>query len=212
MSGVLAPLLAMPGYGLAALVILLLYGIQSEVRFGARARAVRAGPADRYSTLALSLAAVVPVLGFVLAMKAGSPSFAALLPEWFRGAAMPGLPATAWAGVAAAACGAALRLWAVLTLRERYTRTLLVGEEHPIERGGPYRFVRHPGYLGSLLCLNGVALASGNWVALVASLAVTITAYMYRIKAEDEMLVARLGAAYARYREQVGALFPRLGA
>jgi protein-S-isoprenylcysteine O-methyltransferase len=104
--------------------------------------------------------------------------------------------------------GLGLRIWAVLTLRERYTRTLLVQREHAIERGGPYRWVRHPGYLGSLLCLNGIALASGNSATLIASLLATSAAYSYRIKVEDEMLVAGLGANYAEYKGQVRALLP----
>jgi protein-S-isoprenylcysteine O-methyltransferase len=69
---------------------------------------------------------------------------------------MPGLPAVAWTGVLLGALGLGLRFWAVLTLRDRYTRTLLVQDDHAIERGGPYRWIRHPGYLGSLLCLNGI--------------------------------------------------------
>ncbi len=198
----------LPGYGIAALVVLLAYGIQSEIRFGARARTMRTGSADRKSTFAVSVAAAVPVLGFVLAMKASSPSIAALLPRWFRAAVSPGLPMVAWLGVAAGTCGIALRLWAVLTLRERYTRTLLIQRDHSIERGGPYRWVRHPGYLGSLLALNGIALASGNWATLLASLVATGAAYRYRIRVEDEMLVAALGDPYAEYRREVGAVLP----
>ncbi len=210
MSDLIARFAALPGYGIAALAVLLLYAIQTEIRFGARARTIRAGPADHGSTLAVSLSAAVPVLGFVLAMKAGSPGVAALLPRWFRGAALPGLPASAWLGAGVGASGLALRLWAVLRLRERYTRTLLVQQEQAIDRGGPYRWVRHPGYLGSLLCLNGVALASGNWVVLLASLLSTLAAYRYRILVEDEMLVEAFGDSYAAYRREVGALVPSL--
>jgi len=101
-----------------------------------------------------------------------------------------------------------IRLWSVLTLRQRYTRTLLVHEGHAIERGGPYRFVRHPGYLGSLLCLNGIALASGSALVFVASLAATSAAYAYRVRVEDAMLVAAFGASYESYRREVGALLP----
>jgi protein-S-isoprenylcysteine O-methyltransferase len=208
MSDLIARFTALPGYGIAASVVLLLYVIQSEIRFGRQARTTRAGAADRKSTLALSVAAAVPVLGFVLAMKASSPTTAAMLPRWFRSAELPGLPWSKWLGVLLGACGVALRLWAVLTLRERYTRTLLVQHEHAIERGGPYRWVRHPGYLGSLLALDGIALASGNWVALLASLVVTFAAYGYRIRVEDEMLVAAFGDSYAELRRDVGALVP----
>lgn len=189
--------------------MLLLYALQSEIRFGSRARRMRAGKSDRISTLIVSASSAVPVLGFVLTMKASSPAFfPALLPQWFRHAFIPGLPGIAWMGVVLGICGLALRLWAVLTLRDRYTRTLLVQHEHSIERGGPYRWVRHPGYLGSLLCLNGIALASGNSVTLIASLLATLGAYSYRIRVEDAMLVAAFGHSYGEYRRQVRALVP----
>ena len=187
---------ALPAYGIGALLVLLLYTAQAEVRFGAKARSMAAGASDRGSSFVLSFAAAVPVIGFVLAMKGRLP-----LP-------LPGMPAIAWMGVGIGALGSLLRFWAVLTLRERYTRTLLVHEEHTIERGGPYRFVRHPGYLGSLLCLNGVAMGSGNTLALLASLAATFAAYAYRVRVEDAMLVAAFGAPYETYRREVGALLP----
>ena len=208
MSDFIAPFVALPGYGLAALVVLLLYGVQSEIRFGKRARTMRAGSADRKSTLAVSVGAAVSVLGFALGIKANSSSPPTYLPLWFRGAVLPGLPAIAWLGVALGVCGIALRLWAVLQLRDRYSKTLFVQDQHAIERGGPYRWVRHPGYLGSLLALNGVALASGNWITLLASLIATFAAYRYRIVVEDEMLVGALGDSYAAYRREVPALIP----
>ena len=58
------------------------------------------------------------------------------------------------------------------------------------------------------MTLNGLAMASGNYVVLLASLAATGVAYAYRIKVEDAMLVAQLGAPYAAYRAQVRALIP----
>ena len=195
----------LPPYGLAALAVLLLYAVQSELRFGAKARSHVTGPSDRGSTVAVSLASAVPVFGLALAMKAATIS---RLPEWFARAALPGMPAIAWAGVALGVLGLVLRAWAVLTLRERYTRTLLTHEVHVVERGGPYRWVRHPGYLGSLLTLDGVAMGSGNWAVLGASLVVTFAAYAYRIRVEDEMLVRAFGETYDAYRREVGAVIP----
>lgn len=208
MSEIISRFAVLPRYGIGALVVILLFAIQSEIRFGARARTMRAGASDRNSTLALSLSGVVPLLGFALAMKANSPAMVSMIPNWFRYAVLPGLPGLGWLGVVLGGCGLALRLWALLTLRERFTRTLLVQEHQSIERSGPYRWIRHPGYLGSLLCLNGIALASGNLITLLVSLAVTAVAYGYRIRIEDEMLIAALGPPYAEYRNQVRALFP----
>ena len=86
---------SLPSSGIGALFVLLLYALQSEIRFGSRARTFRTGAADRNSSLAVSLSAAVPVLGFVLAMKSGSADVM-WVPHWFRTSAMPGLPAVAW--------------------------------------------------------------------------------------------------------------------
>lgn len=211
MNSLLQGFAALPPYGLGGLVVLLLYTVQSELRFGNKARRMSAGSDDRGSTLALSLSALVPVFGFVLAMKART-SHRSWLPAWLgRDGSFPGMPAIAWAGVCIGLIGLSVRLWAVLALRERYTRTLqIVSNDHAVERGGPYRFVRHPGYLGSLLCLNGVALASGNVWVFAISLAATFAAYAYRIRVEDRMLVERFGAQYEQYRREVPALVPFL--
>ena len=199
MLDLLRPFTALPGYGVGALVVLLLYAIQSEIRFGAKARMITAGPEDRGSTWAVGLSSAVPVIGFVLAMKTRASPGLRL---------MPAMPHIAWVGVCIGALGVLIRLWSVLTLRDRYTRTLLVGTSHSFERGGPYRFVRHPGYVGSLLTLNGIALASGDLLTLIVSVAATAVAYTYRIRVEDAMLLSRFGAAYQQYREQVGAVLP----
>ena len=61
---------------------------------------------------------------------------------------------------------------------------------------------------GSLLTMNGIALATANAATLAASLAVTLAAYAYRIRVEDAMLVAALGEPYDAYRRQVRALVP----
>lgn len=205
MSNYFDGFMALPAYGLGAVIILVLYLVQAEVRFGSKARSHAAGASDRGSSVMLSLASMVPVFGFALAMKAPVSSW---IPGVFRTAPLPGMPAAAWAGVVLGAIGLAIRLWAVLTLRERYTRTLLTHDEHAIERRGPYRWIRHPGYLGSLLALNGIAMASGNLAVLATSLLATVAAYAYRIRVEDEMLVEAFGEAYAAYRREVPALIP----
>lgn len=54
-------------YWIGAVAILVLYVIQSEVRFGERARKGEGEATDRGSSIALSIAALVLVLGFVFA-------------------------------------------------------------------------------------------------------------------------------------------------
>src|SRR5213082_1135499 len=92
MSELLSPFAALPSYGRGGLAVLLLYAIQSEIRFGSRARAHRTEASDRNSTWVVSISAAVPVLGFALGMKASSPGGSSWLPHWFSAATVPGLP------------------------------------------------------------------------------------------------------------------------
>ncbi len=204
--------LALPPYGMAGVLVMFLYAIQSEIRFGAKARAMFGGASDRGTTMAVTAASLVAIAGFVAAMRAPTLARLVNVPAWlFWPGAVPGMVAAAWVGIALGILGLLLRLWAVLTLRQRYTRTLLIGDGHAFERGGPYRFVRHPGYLGSLLCLDGLALASASVPIFLVSVAAAAAAYAYRIRVEDRMLVATFGAPYEDYRREVGALLPFVG-
>jgi len=74
-------------------------------------RAMKDGASDRFGTNALTLAMVVPLFGFIFAMKGRIPI------------TLPGMPETGWVGVILGASGFALRLWSLLVLRERFTRT-----------------------------------------------------------------------------------------
>src|SRR5215470_1144843 len=113
MPDALRPFSTLPSYGIGALIVLLLYAVQAEIRFGRKARTMTAGPEDRGSTWAVGLSSAVPVIGFVLAMKTRvSPGLGLL----------PGMPYIAWVGVGVGALGLLIRLWSLLTLRDRYTR------------------------------------------------------------------------------------------
>ena len=87
--------------------------------------------------------------------------------------------------------GEALRLWAAGHIEK--------GRE--ITRSGPYRFVRHPLYLGSSIMAIGFAVAAGSGfvVALVALyMALTLLAAM---RTEERALDQKFNGEYSAYRE-----------
>jgi protein-S-isoprenylcysteine O-methyltransferase Ste14 len=93
-------------------------------------------------------------------------------------------------GLGVAAVGEAIRVWAAGHIEK--------GRE--ITRSGPYRFVRHPLYLGSTLLGVGFAMASQSAVVaglVVVYLALTLTA---AIRTEEATLDDRFGGAYSDYR------------
>ncbi|HEY3158835.1 MAG TPA: isoprenylcysteine carboxylmethyltransferase family protein, partial [Vicinamibacterales bacterium] len=93
-------------------------------------------------------------------------------------------------GLLVAAAGEGIRIWAAGHLEK--------GRE--ITRSGPYRWSRHPLYVGSSVMAAGAAIASHS--AAVAVLGViyigfTITA---AIRLEEAYLSQQFGDAYDRYR------------
>jgi hypothetical protein len=83
MSALLQRLVELPAHGLAALAVLLLYVVESEIRFGARARSIAAGASDRGSTLALSIAPVI-----AMRSSAADPTGSCVIPAtWDRSCA-----------------------------------------------------------------------------------------------------------------------------
>jgi protein-S-isoprenylcysteine O-methyltransferase Ste14 len=108
------------------------------------------------------------------------------------------------------AVGLALKVWAMRALGRYYTRTLRTAEAQPVVDSGPYRFVRHPGYLGALLLWLGFGLAVRNWLAGLAIWSAMLAAYVRRMGSEEAMLLDALGDAYAAYRRRTWRLVPGL--
>lgn len=111
-------------------------------------------------------------------------------------------------GLALEAGSIGLRVWAMRSLRGHYARTLRVVEGQPVVREGPYRFVRHPGYLSVLVLWAGAALTARNAVAPVLALTAVGTAYRHRMDAEDALLRREL-PGYDEYEATTGRLLPR---
>ena len=76
---------------------------------------------------------------------------------------------------------------------------------------GPYRFSRHPQYLGNILVCGGAALAAGRSGPPLAFTAVAAAAYAAYIPAEEAHLERTMGHAYRRYRARTPRWIGRPG-
>ncbi|GET53672.1 hypothetical protein RhiirA1_406489 [Rhizophagus irregularis] len=94
-----------------------------------------------------------------------------------------------------------------MRINKFFTRILRIGEEFIVTEG-PYRYIRHPGYLGQLLIWIGFGLSSGNYlVALIIFIAIILT-YLYRIRKEEVVLLRTFGVDYLEYSTRVSKLIP----
>ena len=105
-------------------------------------------------------------------------------------------------GIAVLLVGGAVRRYAVRTLDEYFTPTVKIHENQQVVDTGPYRWVRHPSYTGSLLEYTGIGLVLSNWVSIVTIVGGLIIAYVYRIRVEERALSEELGEPYRRFLDR----------
>jgi protein-S-isoprenylcysteine O-methyltransferase Ste14 len=114
-----------------------------------------------------------------------------------------------WLGIACMVAGIALRLYAVRVLGQFFTTSVATrAGQHVVERG-PYRWVRHPSYSGSLLTIFGLCLALTSWVAFAGMIPARL-GFGYRIVVEERALQDALGDPYRAYMRRTKRLIPFL--
>ncbi len=125
-----------------------------------------------------------------------------------RLARRPQLPRAAGPlGVGLEAAGLGLRAWSMRTLGTSYSRTLRVERAQHVVACGPYRFVRHPGYAGSLMIWTGFALTSRSLPVVEVVCGLLGVAYHRRVAAEEALLRRDL-RGYAAYSARTKRLIP----
>ena len=98
-------------------------------------------------------------------------------------------------GAVIAIAGESIRVWAAGHLEK----------SKEVTQSGPYRYTRHPLYLGSSLIGIGMALAANNvmvFVIVIVYLALTLTAAM---RSEEAHLREKFGDAYDAYAQKRAA-------
>jgi protein-S-isoprenylcysteine O-methyltransferase Ste14 len=186
-----------PSFVAIALIILFFVTIERK-RKDHTARSVKAGEYDCFSTRLIGISIMTTWLMIALG----------LILNRYRIAQMPYASIVGWSGVVLMVGGLLLRHWAGQILGEFFTRTLLVREEQRVVQKGPYRYIRHPGYVGALMLWLGALLSTACWIAIGVAGIVVVGAYLYRVKVEEEMLVTTLGDEYRAYQGRTCRLIP----
>ena len=102
-------------------------------------------------------------------------------------------------GAALVLAGVTVRGWAVVSLGRWFTTVVRVADDQQVISDGPYRWVRHPSYLGLLLTLAGLGLMLTDWLSFLLAVLLPLAPLVWRIRLEERALHAGLGAAYDGY-------------
>lgn len=173
------------GFGISALVLArvnpVIYRARSRIRPGTKSW-------DK-ALLAVILPAMVAILP-VAALDAGRFHWSAV-PRW-----------AVISGYAGLLFGIAVTSWAQAVNPYFEPGVRIQSERHQrVIDTGPYRFVRHPGYVAALFLFFGMAFALGSFWALVPAVLASV-ALVLRTSWEDRLLRAEL-SGYADYAHRV---------
>ncbi len=110
------------------------------------------------------------------------------------------------AGSLVIAAGAALMAWSLVYFQSWRFRAKL-DSDHQLATGGPFRFLRHPIYMG----LNLLAVGSAIWVPtgiVWASVLLMAVGSDLRGRAEESLLAHAFGARYREYCTRTRRFIP----
>ena len=85
-----------------------------------------------------------------------------------------------------------LKWWAILALEQAWTFRVIVVPDATLVSRGPYRFVRHPNYIGVVGELASVALMTGAVVSGPIAIVLFTALLVKRIRVEERVLGAVL--------------------
>jgi protein-S-isoprenylcysteine O-methyltransferase len=173
-----------------------LYYLISEIILNIRTARGKDGTADRGT---MRLVWVLVIACFVLAWLPVILDIGRILVlgDWLT-----------WVGVAVMISGIVFRHYAISILGKFFTASVQIQEKHELIRAGPYRYVRHPAYLGILIMALGLGIALANWISLLICIVLPTIGIMQRIKVEEKELERYFGKQYQDYKKGSRALVP----
>jgi protein-S-isoprenylcysteine O-methyltransferase len=113
-----------------------------------------------------------------------------------------------YVGEALFIAGGVFTTWSYSRLGRNLSPYVEVLPDHVVIEAGPYRYLRHPGYLGQLIAFVGLGLALQSWVALLLILIVAVVLLTLRIRMEEQHMAKGLGQPYTDYMARTKRLIP----
>jgi len=104
--------------------------------------------------------------------------------------------------------GMALRWYSIIHLGRFFTTNVAIAKDHYVVDTGPYRFMRHPSYTGSMMAVLGFLLTIANWAMLLIVFVPVLAVTLWRIHIEEAALLAALGGPYRAYLQRTKRLIP----
>jgi protein-S-isoprenylcysteine O-methyltransferase Ste14 len=103
-----------------------------------------------------------------------------------------------------------IQILASRTLGDNYSQNILIYKSHRLIQTGPYKYIRHPQYLGQIIADLGAGFALLSFLIIpIAVLEIPI--FILRAKAEDKMLLENFKEEFSNYKKKSGFMLPFIG-
>lgn len=112
-------------------------------------------------------------------------------------------------GLLVVCAGLSVQLWAVISLGRFHSVFVTIQSEHKLVRTGPYKWLRHPSYLGALIAMTGIPIVFGSWFPLLA-LPGAFVILRWRMEDEEKMLSEYFGNEFQQYKHETRRIIPFL--
>lgn len=106
--------------------------------------------------------------------------------------------------------GALIRWMSIIQLKSAFTVNVAIANNHKLKTNGVYKYVRHPSYFGLLLIMFGFSVSMNNYISILIITIPMLIVILYRIKVEEEILLAEFGNEYSNYKKSTKKLIPGL--
>ena len=105
-----------------------------------------------------------------------------------------------------------LRFWSIKTLGGQWAihltnKSQLSGEPILIKKG-PYKYIRHPIYLGHFLELVGTAMIFNAFYSLIFIFVINLSLYVKRALYEEKISLHKFGNEYLSYKKETSFMLP----
>ncbi|MEZ4846789.1 MAG: isoprenylcysteine carboxylmethyltransferase family protein [Bdellovibrionota bacterium] len=104
--------------------------------------------------------------------------------------------------------GFIFRVWSIRVLDRFFTAKVVIQSDHQLIRSGPYRYLRHPSYLGAWISQIGISLFFQSVIGLIFSVMINFVIYAYRIHCEEKALTEMFPSEYPEYKKTTSGILP----
>jgi protein-S-isoprenylcysteine O-methyltransferase Ste14 len=92
-------------------------------------------------------------------------------------------------------------------LGKQFSIEVEIQNDHKLFTDGPFRYIRHPRYLGIIIFTIGIALTFNSWSGLFLVLLIIIV-LLWRISDEEELMREEFGQKWTAYTKTTSRLIP----